>query len=167
MNYLTQPGTIPHLAIEHLRSLPPGKKLSTAELADAIGHDKATLAACLRTPRDHGAVCSEPIPGSPAHRWWVPADQRGADKPEPTPEPIHGPASPWKAPARAPKPLPEPTPAPAPAPEIQQPQTKPGSDLRFGIFDDGSMSIEVGGMVIELGKRDTRRLARFIQRAPK
>ena len=93
MNYLTPPGTIPHLAIEHLRSLPPGKKLSTAELADAIGHDKATLAACLRTPRDHGAVCSEPIPGSPAHRWWVPADQRRADKPEPTPKPIHGRAS--------------------------------------------------------------------------
>lgn len=175
MNYLTQPGTIPHLAIEHLRTLPPGTKLSTAELAEAIGHDKAILAACLRSPRDHGAVCSEQIPGSPAHRWWIPTEQ-DAKKPEPTPEPIQGPA-----PARKPRPKPAPKPEPAIKPEPQPEPPKPQpvdlqpqkvvpseliepTGLRFGVFDDGSMLIDDGIAVIALDKQEARRLARFISR---
>lgn len=168
MNYITQPGTIPHLAIEHLKSLPAGTKLSTAELAEAIGHQKGVMSSSLKHAREHGAVCSEQIPGFMAHRWWIPADQSHVIKAEPAPERIqHGPT----APAAKPKPTVATKPDPQPDPQTEskpaQVQAKTSPTPRFGIFSDGCMSIGIGETVTELNKDEAKQLARFIQRLHK
>ncbi len=69
MTYETTPGTIAHVAVQHLRSLPLGTILSTAELAEAVGHESGTLVAYLSGPREHGLVVATTTPGERILRW--------------------------------------------------------------------------------------------------
>lgn len=69
MSYQTTPGTIPHLAIEHLRKLPPGTKLVTAALADALGQPANTMCAYLAAVRQHGLLLATTEPGSRFLYW--------------------------------------------------------------------------------------------------
>lgn len=59
MTYTTQPGTLPHRVVEHLRSLPPGAKVSTPDLVVLLDADPSCLAASLASPRKHGLLVAE------------------------------------------------------------------------------------------------------------
>jgi hypothetical protein len=55
--YMAQPGTIAARAIAHLRSLPPGTVLSSAQLAEALDlDDSKSIHPSLSTALKHGAV---------------------------------------------------------------------------------------------------------------
>jgi len=54
--YATQPGTIPHRAVEALKALGPGAELSNAELADQLDVNPFSLIPCLAIPRKRGAL---------------------------------------------------------------------------------------------------------------
>lgn len=70
MTYKTQPGTIPHRAVEYLRTLPPGTEVSTATLADAVGHEGDTnLAPFLLAAVKHGAIVPRKVKGVRSYFW--------------------------------------------------------------------------------------------------
>jgi hypothetical protein len=73
VTYETQPGTIVHRAIAHLKTLPEGTELSTAEFADALGIENATnLIVCMRAAVSNGAVVRTPWTtpaGRPSIKW--------------------------------------------------------------------------------------------------
>lgn len=77
------PGTIPALAIAHLRTLPHGTKLSTAELSEAIGHSTQGFAAYMKPARDLGMVAAESHPTFNSLRWWLPDDHVPVDPDKP------------------------------------------------------------------------------------
>lgn len=98
MAYETQPGTIPHRAVEHLKTLAAGTELSTAELAEALDVEPGTLIPCLAAPRKHGVLTIRKVEGERSMRWRL-----GDGTPEPLPpdyepdQPLRGgqpPASP-------------------------------------------------------------------------
>ena len=64
MTYHTQPGTIPHRVVEHLKTLPRDSKMSSAELFDALGMENAggSMNAFLSTAIAAGIIKSEPDP---------------------------------------------------------------------------------------------------------
>lgn len=56
MSYAPLPGTAPARAIAYLQTLPPGKEVSTAELAEAIDYDKGSMASTMTLAKYHGLV---------------------------------------------------------------------------------------------------------------
>lgn len=71
--YTPQPGTIPYRVIEFLKQQPPGSEFSSAALAEAIGHEGASLSLYLLVARDCGAVKSEkrqPLTGGQRTHYW-------------------------------------------------------------------------------------------------
>lgn len=71
MSWAPTPGTIPAQAVDHLRKQPLGTRLSTAALAEAIGHDARSLAAYLSVPRDMGWLVSGQVKGERFNEWWL------------------------------------------------------------------------------------------------
>ncbi len=71
MSWSPIPGTIPALAVEHLRKCPANTRLPTAVLADAIGHDSTTLSAYLAVARDMEWLCNQRIPMQRMSEWWL------------------------------------------------------------------------------------------------
>lgn len=63
MAYETQPGTIPHRAVEHLKTLPEGTALPTAELAAALDVEPTVFVQCMAAPRKHGLVAARQSEG--------------------------------------------------------------------------------------------------------
>lgn len=56
MTYQTQPGTIAHRAVEHLRRQPAGAELPTALLCEAIEVDSGNFKTLMGPALRHGAV---------------------------------------------------------------------------------------------------------------
>ena len=73
--YQPQPGTIPAKVIAHLRSLPPGTRLRTAELVDALGLEigqSASLRNYLEAAVNHGVIVRHPDPIDKRRSlWWL------------------------------------------------------------------------------------------------
>jgi hypothetical protein len=75
MAYDPPPGTIQARVIDHLRSLPPGTQLRTAELVAAVGLElgpNASLHNYMTTAIKHGAVVQHPDPTDRRRMlWWL------------------------------------------------------------------------------------------------
>ena len=70
MTYTPPPGTIAARALAHLQSHPPGTKLPTAELNDAIGlPPDYPLSQTMQHARRHGLVKATPVPGRRYVEW--------------------------------------------------------------------------------------------------
>lgn len=71
MSYEPQPGTIPHRAIEHLKTLPAGAEISTAVFCGGLGQSTNNFPAVMRPAVDGGAVRSRRKPGTGGNLlWW-------------------------------------------------------------------------------------------------
>lgn len=120
MAYETLPGTIPHRAVAHLKTLGAGVELSSAELASQIDVDATTLVSTLRAAAHHGLVRRREslTAGGRKSLFW----QLGDGKPEPMPHdfepdmPLRKVAVPPEPSAKAPAPIATRAPSPAPAP---------------------------------------------------
>jgi hypothetical protein len=185
--YVPQPGTIPNRVIEHLKRLSPDTELATAVLAEIVGQDTKQMAACLASPRKHGALIMRKREDG-IHVWSL-----GSGKPTPLPpdhtpdEPLHPvpktpakPASPFDL--RKPRALtpreakPTPPADPPPAPDtyigipistitaIPAPEPIKESCVRFGYFSDGCLIIEKIGNRIGLTEEEAQNLIKFIQK---
>ena len=64
MSYEPLPGTVPARAIAHLKTLPLGKEISTAALAEVIDCDKGSLSSCLAMAKKQGLVNGRISPGA-------------------------------------------------------------------------------------------------------
>jgi hypothetical protein len=149
--YVPQPGTFPARAIEHLRGLPPGAELSSAELADALDFDRYAVVPCLLTPKKHGVIKSRKENG--IHRWSL-----GDGIPEPLPE-DHEPDEPLHDTPRKPRA----TRAP-PLPMAAPPQAEPG--FRAGLWTNGTLEIWRGGELYLLTSAEVDQLRDLLRGAP-
>lgn len=59
--YVAPLDTIPDRAISHLRSLPSGTEIGSADLAAAIGTDSDGFAACMQLARNAGVVTARAV----------------------------------------------------------------------------------------------------------
>lgn len=171
--YVPQPGTIPHKVVEHLKTQPPGTELSTSELAELIGQPRNSMAACLNSPRNHGALKSRKL-DTGVFVWSL-----GDGTPPPKPddyvpdEPLHRkapdvqpkPASPFELrkprgmnPRETPAGPPSPAPAPRPAPMPKQDRDR----AKFGVYSDNTFCIQRGTDAIWLTPEEFKDLAEFI-----
>lgn len=64
MSYETIPGTLAHRALAHLRTLPAGKLIASAPLAEAIGCRSDYLVSSLVTAVKHGLILREKRAGN-------------------------------------------------------------------------------------------------------
>lgn len=106
MPYETQPGTIPHRVVEHIKMLGAGAEVSGPELADKLDLDPNGLTPCLEAPCRRGALRRRKAPSRSSARmvWWYslgdgspeigPADNE-LDKPLNSPAPITVRPGPW------------------------------------------------------------------------
>lgn len=67
MTYTTQPGTLQHRALAVLRALPPGSRLSTIELAEAVDNTPDAVAEAMTPAVKAGAIACH---GRFASRFW-------------------------------------------------------------------------------------------------
>jgi hypothetical protein len=56
MPYEALPGTIPHRAVEHLKTLDEGSELSTVDFAAALEVEPHAFVQCMGAPRKHRVV---------------------------------------------------------------------------------------------------------------
>lgn len=156
--YQFQPGTIPHAAWLHLKTLPPGAEICTAELAEAIHQPGVKLGPYLVTAVQHGALASRKV-GKLAY-WSVGAGTplvRGAvdgedDEEEPAPQRLSREVSNKPLVASLRKPTLR-TAAPVPAP------------MRVALWSDGTLQIERGpDDVVLLTADETKALVRYLDR---
>lgn len=138
MTYTTQPGTVPHRALEFLKSKPPGFSIATAPFAEAIDVDVGSLSASLATPRKHGLIASERSTKGMFLVWSLgngesalPQDSE-PDELDPCREKIEMPVRAW------------------------------ASVPVFGIFSDGRMTIEADGKHINLQADAVKKLRSFL-----
>lgn len=175
MSYTPQPGTIPHRVIEFLKQQPRGVEFSSAHLAEAIGHDGASIAIYLAAALEHGVLKGEkrvpPLGGQKTYFWSL-----GDGTPLPKPD-DYVPDEPLK-PRNASMPAaPAPAPAAPPAaadtvvkrkePDSAAPEPVPPSPAGsavFGWFSDGSMTIRNSGQEMALSPAATHDLVKFIDR---
>jgi hypothetical protein len=61
-------------AVEHLKTLESGARLSTAELAEAISYAGNALASNLRAARNAGAIDCEHDSSTGSYVWFLPED---------------------------------------------------------------------------------------------
>lgn len=176
--YIPQPGTIPHKVIEHLKALPAGTEMSTAVLADVIGQPRNSMAACLNSPRNNGALKSRRAENG-VFFWSLgdgnplpPPEDHEPDEPlrRPAPAVVPKPASPFDL--RQPRPIkPRDTPAPASQaePVIHRSEPAPalapapaGDRAKFGVYSDNTFCIQRGTDAIWLEPEEFQELAEFI-----
>lgn len=117
MAYETQPGTIPHRAVAHLRTLDAGAEVSAPELAEVLGVDSASIVPSLIFPCKHGALTRRKKEARHSARkvWWYALGDGTPEEPareEDEPLRSRAPAS-WVSPIKV-KDAPPPAPAPAP-----------------------------------------------------
>lgn len=76
--YVPKPGSVPARALAHLRTLPEGAEISTAQLADAIGVESkqipATMATIVRARQVY--TRSRVVDGERAQSYWSLVDQQ-------------------------------------------------------------------------------------------
>jgi hypothetical protein len=86
MTYRTQPGTLPHRFVEHLKSLPAGATVTTADMAEVLGQDANSITAWMVPARRHRAVIAERRPGTGRTLFWRLPTEAELAEPEPEPE---------------------------------------------------------------------------------
>lgn len=174
MSYTPIVGTIPHRVIEFLKQQPPGTEFSTSALAEAIGHDGASLAVCLAVPLERGALKGEkrfPLTGGQKTYFWSLGDGTPLPKPddyEPDePLPRRNTSKPT-AQALAPA-------APPSAAETVVKRKEPAKPSKvqavatlnravFGWFSDGCLVIrQQGAADLQLSQEETDDLVKFIR----
>lgn len=164
-SYIPQPGTIPHRAIEHLRTLGPGAQLSTAALANDLDQPTESLTASLAVPRKRGALRAEKGANGRSMMWSL-----GDGTPEQPPHDYEddrplktrasAPVAKWQssvfdvvAPPAAP---PDPADHSASEPE---PSTR--GRFRYAYHSDGTLLVVKGTASIHLGAIEARELFAF------
>lgn len=174
MSYTPIRGTIPWRVIEFLKLQPRGMEFSSAALAEAIGHDGASIAVCLTTALEHGALKGEkrvpPLGGQKTYFWSL-GDGTPLPKPsdyEPDePLPRRNPSKPT-AQALAPAA----TPSAADAVVKPKDPAKPSKAQAvatlnravFGWFSDGCLVIrQQGAADVQLSQEETDDLVKFIR----
>lgn len=142
MSYKPQPGTFPARAIAHLKTLPAGTELSSAELSEALDVEVSTVSPGLMYALRNGGVVSRKEGG--LLFWSLPrSEEPDSDRAEDPPIGARG-----DGPGLPPAPL------PAPAPVDPQPAAKARpARFRAGLFTDGTLLLERGADRMEL--RDT------------
>ena len=171
MSYTPQPGTLPHKAIEYLKLLPPGASASSSELAEVLEADTGNLATYLMPAVKAGALKRFHKPGN--KRLWHYAvgngapveagddqaddDRKPLSKPAPTPDPVI--ASPFRLGERLGA---KPDETEQKAAKPKQEPAKPEQAARFGVFSDGTMTIERGAAFVSLTAEEANRLADFV-----
>jgi hypothetical protein len=158
--YTPQPGTIPARVIDYLKTLPPGTHLSSAALCEELDIEISFLSSSLQRPRTMGAVVSRPVPGNKRNLEWAIGD--GTPLPPP---PDHEPDEPLQAPVvkreLSPKrevlrsqPLPK-------LSDFKPTQRDMSDHFLAGVFTDGSLLIEHGGIAITLNPKQAAQIARL------
>lgn len=74
MTYQTQPGTLPHKALQFLRSQPAGAEFTTAQMADAIDCDADNFALLMRRAIQAGLVTARCKPAAGKRLFWALGD---------------------------------------------------------------------------------------------
>lgn len=158
--YTPQPGTIPARVIAYLQTLPTGTYLSSAALCEELGIEMSFLASSLSRPRSLGAVVSRTVPGNKRNLEWSIGD--GTPLPLPA---DHEPDEPLQKPAAEASPQPKPTISPAPAMprlgDFKPTQRDMSKHFLAGVFTDGSLLIEHGGIAITLNPTQAAQIARL------
>lgn len=150
--YQTQPGTIPHRAIALLTQLGPSVKLSTAELAEAIGSQVAGFSTCMRPAREAGLVIASYKQDNKNVQYWS-LSEGVPDKPAATLKDYSPPAEPRARQKPGPKPK---------AP------TEPRASRHFmaGLFTDGTMRVEIGSNTFVTDPAETADIRRLLMGQP-
>lgn len=167
--YEPVPGTIPHQVIKHLESMPPGTKLTSAELIESMGQTQTqlvNLGSLMVTAVREGWVKKQPKPMSRLVLWSLgdrkPLQQADATSVEdddddtrdlagPTPTPNLAVASVF---AMARSTEVEAKPADTAAPQA--------SRFRCALFNDGTLYIHSNGVEHTLPTEHTRQLLRYL-----
>lgn len=185
MSYETIPGTLAHRALAYLKTLPTGKWIASAPLAEAIGCRSDYLVSSLVTAVKHGLILREKRSGNVYWQAAAPGAVRAAVAPDRDEAPHHAEAldidaihrlaaknNPFSsvAPAGEP-PVPEPEkpaqaadPAPAPvvAPMLQT-AAADETDRPWLVWDsDGRVTIMDGRHGVSLSPAQCGKLRRFL-----
>ena len=172
MTYQTTPGTLPHRAIEYLKSREPGTELSTPVFADILGADIAgfstSLANCLRA----GLLKATTKPGNRRMLFWslsdgVPVaaadtDDEADDQP---PDQRVVPAAAAAVEMAWPKPSYDQVRLLKGSAESKA-EVVPEEPVAFLVTErsDGTMTIQQSGVVLELDKQEAAVLCAFVGR---
>lgn len=166
MSYQTTPGTIPHAAIEHLRKLPPGTKLSSAVLAEALDQPPSAMAAFLQTARENGLIVAEQFVGDRNLYWSLGTGESPSERPPLTVRKRSNRKPKLRAVPSPPAELsvePQLVPETPPPPVVTAAPIAPPS-ARWGIFSDGELHIEKAGQRIVLERFEFETLVEFLER---
>ena len=153
------PRGYPKAALDHLATLPAGTRLTSVELAAAIGLDvPAQIISCLEYAVRHGAIRKERDPDD-QRRWvWslgdgVPLPQPRDDDDEDEPTAARAPTRTVTSPSGLP-PIERPAPPPMPRPK----------KMRLALFSDGELVIERGSERISFTEPETRQICKYLDR---
>ena len=181
--YTTTPGTIPHRAIEFLKSQPPGAEFTTVEVGAALGIDPENFTWTMATAVRAGAVRRRFRPDNRRILYWslgdgTPLDDeqleamsRSATKPA-KPAKEEPPRTTWVKPAEAAAPAPVVLPAVSATPKIRKPRAKPvdtdaahaekPTAFRACLWTDGKLQLENDGNLMLLTAREVAQLRRLL-----
>lgn len=155
MSYNPPKGTIPYRVIEFLKLQQSGSSYSSAELAEAIGHEGANISVYLKAAIEHGAITVERRAAKGCATIKLNYFSLGDGVPLPKPEDDDEEYD---------------TTPPAPAPQMstkptftQRPATQ-SRNLVFGYFSDGTLVIrQPDGQEILLSQEETKSLVKFLE----
>jgi hypothetical protein len=175
MSYTTQPGTLQHRVVEHLRSLPPGAKVSTPDLVVLLDADPSCLAASLASPRKHGLLVAEQAKTMGRPMLWslgTGAPQPAAADADPPvrsvtrAEVAEVPRVPlFPAGAAAPAPAPKPRPLDITPAAIREVPPEPAKKaVRAAVWSSGELAIETADETFVFDKDIAREVIAFLKR---
>lgn len=159
-------GTIPHKVIQHLESLPPGTKLTTGQLIEALGQTHVTnLSSVLIPPVKAGWIKREPKPYSNQVLWSLgdrtPINQQPTDPDDDTSD-LAGPMPTPNLAAASVFTLAKPAATTAPTPTTAA-QPSPAPDFRCALYNDGQLYIKSNGTEHTLPTDHTRLLVHYLE----
>lgn len=170
MSYTPLIGTLSHRAIEHLKTIGPGKTIATGPLAEALGQPTSAVITALGKPVEHGLVKKERIDG--LYHWRMagsvaPVSSSPAARAEPVLNTVphvaaNGPAVDALARELAPPKLVVPGPAPVPVPEPAPVLVPASAPFKFGWCSDGTLTVSKGGASVDLSADEYGKLADFV-----
>ena len=152
MSYNPPKGTIPYRVIEFLKLQQSGSSYSSAELAEAIGHEGANISVYLKAAIEHGAIAVERRAAKGCATIKLNYFSLGDGVPLPKPEDDEEYDTTPPAPQMSTKPT-----------LTQRPATQ-GRSLVFGYFSDGTLVIrQPDGKEILLSQEETKSLVKFLE----
>lgn len=156
-------GTIPHKVIQHLESLPPGTKLTTGQLIEALGQTHVSnLNSVLIPPVKAGWIKREPKPYSNQVLWSLgdrtPIDQQPTE-PEDDTSDLAGPMPTPNLAAASVFTLAQPA---ATVPLHKETQPVAERDFRCALYNDGQLYIKSNGTEHTLPIEHTRQLLHYL-----